>query len=80
MAEAGEAGVGEEQSPARGKVGIAGLAAAQAPEEIDESDDHRGYQRHSEERMSEAAVMVQAESGAAEAAEDVEIGGFGGQG
>jgi hypothetical protein len=30
--------------------------------------------------MSEAAVMVQAESRAAEAAEDVEVGGFGGQG
>ena len=46
VAEAGEAGVGEEQSPARGKVGIADLAPAQSPEEIDECNDCTGHQRH----------------------------------
>src|SRR5271169_5408699 len=58
VAETGQAGVGEEQSPARRKVGITGFASAQAPEEIDESDDHGGHQRHAQERMSESAVMV----------------------
>src|SRR5258708_8692005 len=72
VAEAGEAGVGEEQSPARRKIGITGFAAAQSPEEIDESNDHGRDQRDAQERMSEAAMMVQAERGTAEAAEDVE--------
>jgi len=61
------------------KVGVARLAAAQAPDEIDEYDDGGGNQRHAQEGMSEAAVMVQAERGAAESAEDVDVGGFGGQ-
>src|SRR6266478_5344425 len=80
VAEAGEAGVDEEQSPARRKIGIAGLASAQAPDEIDESNDHGGHQRDAQERMCESAVMVQAERGAAEAAEDVKVGGFSGEG
>ena len=79
MTETGKAGIGEEHSPARRQIWIARFAAAQAPEEIDETDDHGSHQRHSEERMSEAAVMVQAEGGASEAAEDIEIRRFGSQ-
>src|SRR6266446_3558548 len=58
VAEPGQAGVGEQQSPARGKIGIAGFAAAQSPEEIDESNDYGGHQRDAQERMCESAVMV----------------------
>ena len=78
VTEAGEAGINEEQSPARGKVGIARFAAAQTPEEIDESDDCRSHDGHAEERMSETTVMVEAESGSAEAAEDIKVGCLGG--
>src|ERR1700687_631997 len=80
VAETGQAGIGEEQSPARGQIRIAGLTAAQAPEQIDKSNDHGGHERHAEKRMGEAAVMVQTECGASEAAQDVEVGGFSRQG
>ena len=80
VAHTGEAGEGEEHSPARRKIGIARFAAAQAPDEVDEGDDSGGDERDSEEGMGKAAVMIQAEGGASEAAEDVEVGGFGGEG
>ena len=79
MADACKAGVGEKQSPARGKVGVARLAAAETPEKINECNDHSGDQRNAQERMGESAVMIQAERGAAKAAEDVEVGSFSGQ-
>jgi len=60
-------------------LGLRGFAAAQAPDKVDESNDYGGHQRHSQERMSKAAVMVQTEGGASEAAEDVEVGRLGGQ-
>src|SRR6266702_261677 len=58
VGKAGEAGVGEEQSPARRKIGITCFATAHTPDEIDESNDYGGHQRDAQERMCESAVMV----------------------
>src|SRR5258708_25562030 len=58
VAEPRQAGGGEQQSPARRKIGIAGLASAQTPDEIDVSNDHGGHKRDAQEGLSAAAVMV----------------------
>jgi hypothetical protein len=79
VTETGKASVGEEHSPAGRKIWVPRLAPSRAPEDIHESDYRGGHQRHSEERMSESAVMVQGERGASEAAENIEVGSFGGQ-
>src|SRR5208337_1682403 len=46
VAEPGEAGIPEKQPPARGKIGVARLAAAQAPDSIHKSNDNGGDKRH----------------------------------
>ena len=80
MAEARKASVEEQESPARRQVGIVGSAAAQTPEQIDEAEDYRRYQRDAEKRVGEAAMMGKSEDRAAdETAEDVEIRSFGGE-
>jgi hypothetical protein len=58
VAQSGEACEREQQSPARWKIGITSLAAAQTPEEIDKSNHCASHQRHSQKGMSESAVMV----------------------
>ncbi len=79
MAEPGNASIKKKQSPARWEVGIFQLASTQKPDEIDEADYYGGVEWNSEERMGEAAMMGETEGGAAETAEDVQIGSFRGE-
>src|SRR6202030_1110172 len=62
VANAGEAGGEEEQSPTRRQVGIFQLATAQTPNQIDEANHHGCVERKAEKRMREAAMMGEAES------------------
>jgi len=80
VAEAGEAGIDEKQTPAGREIWVTSFAAAQPPDSVDKGDDSRGDDRDAEERMRETAMVIEGEGGSAEAAEDVEIGGFGGKG
>ena len=79
VAEAGQAGVEEEESPARREIGIFYFAAAKTPDEIDEADYRCGVEWNSKEGVREAAMMREAKGRAADAAQDIEIRGFGGE-
>ena len=79
VAEPSETREAEQQAPARRNIRIANFASAQSPEKINQSDDRGGYQRHSEKRMCEAAVMIKSECGASKTAEDIDVGSFGRQ-
>ena len=77
MAEAGEAGVEEEQSPTRREVRVFYLSSAQAPDKVYEEDDDRGIERHSKERVRESAMMREGEGWTFNTAENVQIGSLG---
>jgi hypothetical protein len=79
VAEAGEAGVEKEQSPARREIRILHLAAPNSPQQIDEADHHDSVDWHAEERMRKATMMREPERRAAETAEDVQVWSFGGE-
>ena len=79
VAESGEAGVEEEQSPARWEVRIFHLASAQTPDQIDEADYYGGVEWKSEEGVGEAAMVGEGEGRATEAAEDVQVRSLGGE-
>src|SRR5580700_5246529 len=73
MAEPGQTGIEEKQSPAWRKIRIFYSAPAQAPDQIDEADYCGGVERDSEEGVGEAAMMRESEGWAAEAAENIQI-------
>ncbi len=79
MAESGEAGVEEEQSPARRKIWIFQFAPPPTPEQVYKTNDHSSVEWNSEERVGEAAMMGEAERGATETAKHVDVGSFSGE-
>lgn len=79
VAQTGETGEKEENSPARREIWIFQLAAAQTPQETDEAHNHDGIDRNSEKGMREATMMGKTEGGSAQTAEYVEVWGFGGE-
>lgn len=55
------------------------FATADTPDSIYERDDGCGHDRDAEERMREAAMVIESEGRSAETAEDIEVGGLGGE-
>ena len=79
VAETGEAGVEEKQSPAWRKLWIFQFAPSPTPEQVYKTNDHSSVEWNPEERVGEAAMMGEAERGAAETAKHVDVGSFSGE-
>src|ERR1017187_3960495 len=81
VTQSGEAGVEEEQAPARGQLGVFDFAAAEAPWQVDEGDYDEGVERDSQKRVGESAMVGEAECRAAKkAANYVQVRSFCGEG
>jgi hypothetical protein len=66
-------------TPQRGGRGIFCFAAAHAPEQIDEAYYDSRIDGNAEEGVRESAMMGEGERRTSDSAQDVEIGGFGGE-
>lgn len=76
VAHSGEACVQKQQSPMRRKLRIVGSSPSKTPDKIDESHHHAGYDRNAYERVSEAAMMSEAERRAAKLSNHIQVRRF----
>ena len=79
VAKPSETRVQEKQSPTRRQSWIFYLAAAQAPDQIDEAENYCSVDWNPEERMRESAMMSESKGRPFDAAEHIQIRSFGGE-
>ncbi len=76
MAQARQAGVSEQQPPARWDLRIFRPASAQPPHQVNKPQNHRGHKRNAQERMGKPAMMREAKRWPAKAPQNVQVRSF----